>query len=79
MLCKFGIDWIEALPVGAKMLNLADVLVVGYELFEEYANVLRNDGVELLHVFRRYLLIVFDDSIEMVTSNSNFIEDQIKE
>lgn len=60
-------------------MHLSDVLIVSNKFLEENADVLSNDGIELLNVFTCYFLIVFDNSVKVVASDSYFIEDQLEE
>lgn len=40
---------------------------------------LSDDSVELLYVLTCYLLVILDDSVKMIASDSYLIEDQLKE
>jgi hypothetical protein len=61
------------------MLNFIDILVIGDEFLKEDADVLRNDRIKLLHVLGGNLLVVLDDSIEMVAADSDLVEDELEE
>lgn len=63
MLRKLGIDGVDVLLRRAELVHLGDVLVICDEFFEKDADVLGDDGVELLDVLVCYLLIVLDDPV----------------
>lgn len=79
MLGKFGVNWIDIFLAWAKVVDLADILIVCNEFFEEDTDMLCNDGIKLLSIFRSNFLVVLNDPIKMVASDSNFIEYEFKE
>lgn len=63
MLRKLSINRVDILLRRAKLVHLGDVLIICDEFLEKYADVLGDDGVELLDVLACYLLIVLDDPV----------------
>ena len=79
VLGELGIDRIDVLFGRAQLMHLSDALIVGDEFFEKDADMLGDDGVKLLNVLTCDLLIVLDDPVKMVTSDSYLVEDQLEE
>lgn len=73
------IDGVDSLFLRAELLYLMNVLVVGNEFFEEEANVLGYDIIELFYAFGGNLLIILDDPIEMIASDPYLFEDEFYE
>jgi hypothetical protein len=79
LFCQTHIKRTESPSTGAELLHLCDILVVSDELFKKEANVMCNDGIELLNALSSDTLVILDNTIDMVTADTYLVKDQFKE